>query len=107
VRPSDTQLAIVALLIAGIGALPATPAPRDMVGDYFANGQWDYTYSTEDLQGALAITRRQQRAAPRCSAFADSVNETISNALRGSGEAAQQQLKTQRRGSLARHPPAS
>ena len=78
------------------GITPAVASPRDVVADYFKDGTINFAYSVQDLRGALAFARRHQRNAPQYAAFADAVNQAITDDLVGSGEAAQQQLTTPR-----------
>lgn len=80
-------------------------APRDVVADYFEDGVITNAYSIEDLRSALVFARRHQATAPQYAAFADAVNEAITNSLVGSGEAAQQQLTTPRSRTEVSPPP--
>ena len=87
------------LLVAVAILLPTTVAAgsaRDVVADYFKDGQIDGGYSIQDLRGALVFARRHAATAPSYSAFADAVNEAITNSLVGSGDAAQQALTSTR-----------
>ncbi len=74
--------------------LPSTAlaTPRAVIADYFKDGRIDAAYSINDLRGALVFVRRHASTAPQYSAFADSVNQAITDSLVGSGDAAQQQL---------------
>ncbi len=78
------------------GIAPAVASPRDVVADYSNDGTIDFAYSVQDLRGALAFARERQGSAPQYAAFADAVNQAITDDLVGSGEAAQQQLTTPR-----------
>ncbi len=75
-------------------ALPsaALATPRAVIADYFKDGKVDAAYSINDLRGALVFARRHSNTAPQYSAFADAVNQAITDSLVGSGAAAQQQL---------------
>ncbi len=96
-RATRTIVAIVAIgCAASIVAVPANAAARDVVADYFKDGQVDHAYSIDDLRGALVFARRHASTAPQYSAFADAVNQAITESLVGSGDAAQQQLTTPR-----------
>jgi len=89
----------VSLLVAVAILLPTTVAAgsaREVVADYFKDGRIDSGYSIEDLRGALVFARRHTATAPSYSAFADAVNEAITNNLVGSGEAAQRALTSTR-----------
>ena len=89
----------LSLLVAVAILLPTTVAAgsaREVVADYFKDGRIDNGYSIEDLRGALVFARRQTATAPSYSAFADAVNEAITNNLVGSGEAAQRALTSTR-----------
>lgn len=79
-----------------ISLAPALGSPRDVVADYFKDGTIDNAYSVQDLRGALAFAERHAQRAPQYSAFADAVNQAITDDLVGSGDAAQQQLTTPR-----------
>ena len=74
----------------------AAGSARDVVADYFKDGRIDGGYSIQDLRGALVFARRHTATAPSYSAFADAVNEAITNNLVGSGEAAQRALTSTR-----------
>ncbi len=94
-----------------VATLPAfgnalTAAPRDVVADYFKDGKIDMAYSINDLRGALVFARRHTSTAPQYSAFADAVNQAITDALVGSGDAAQQQLTIPRSRTEVSPPPA-
>ncbi len=88
--------AIVLLLL--LVATPATllASPRDVVADYFKDARIDVAYSIDDLRGALVFARGHASTAPQYSAFADAVNQALTDSLVGSGDAAQQQLTTPR-----------
>ena len=89
----------VSLLVAIAILLPTTVAAgsaREVVADYFKDGRIDNGYSIDDLRGALVFARRNTATAPSYSAFADAVNEAITNNLVGSGEAAQRALTSTR-----------
>ena len=89
----------VSLLVAVAILLPTTVAAgsaRGVVSDYFKDGRIDNGYSIDDLRGALVFARRHTATAPSYSAFADAVNEAITNKLVGSGEAAQRALTSTR-----------
>lgn len=89
----------VSLLVAVAILLPTTVAAgsaRAVVADYFKDGRIDSGYSIDDLRGALVFARRHTATAPSYSAFADAVNEAITNNLVGSGEAAQRALTSTR-----------
>lgn len=89
----------LSLLVAVAILLPTTVAAgsaREVVADYFKDGRIDNGYSIEDLRGALVFARRNTATAPSYSAFADAVNEAITNNLVGSGEAAQRALTSTR-----------
>ena len=83
-----------------VGLLALSPsllaAPRDVIADYFKDGRIDYGYSVQDLRGALVFARGRQGSGPQYAAFADAVNQAITDGLVGSGEAAQEQLTTPR-----------
>jgi hypothetical protein len=87
-------------LLVGVAILLPTSvaagSARDVVADYFKDGQIDGGYSIQDLRGALVFARRHTATAPSYSAFADAVNEAITNDLVGSGEAAQRALTSTR-----------
>jgi hypothetical protein len=87
-----TRLTAAALLASIAVAAPTLGSPRDVIADYFKDGAITYTYSIDDLRGALAFARRQASTAPQYSAFADAVNQAITDGLVGSGDAAQRQL---------------
>ena len=85
-------------LLAGLLIAPqAWSAPRDVVADYFKDGRIDQSYSVTDLRGALVFARRHQSSGAQYAAFADAINQAITDNLVGAGEAAQQQLVTPRR----------
>ena len=89
----------LSLLVAVAILLPTTVAAgsaREVVADYFKDGRIDSGYSIQDLRGALAFARRDTATAPSYSAFADAVNQAITNNLVGSGEAAQRALTSTR-----------
>ena len=89
----------LSLLVAVAILLPTTVAAgsaREVVADYFKDGRIDNGYSIDDLRGALVFARRNTATAPSYSAFADAVNEAITNNLVGSGEAAQRALTSTR-----------
>ncbi len=88
--------------------LPSTlfATPRDVVADYFKDGTIDMAYSIDDLRGALVFARRHASTAPQYTAFADAVNQAITDSLVGSGEAAKQQLTTPRARAEVAPPPA-
>ena len=67
-----------------------------MIADYYKDGAIDNVYSIDDLRGALLFAERHASTAPQYSAFADAVNQAITDNLVGSGEAAQQLLTTPR-----------
>lgn len=83
------------VLLFAVGG-PAVASPRAVIADYFQDGTINQAYSVQDLRGALAFARRHQGSAPQYAAFADAVNQAITDDLVGSGEAAQQQLTTPR-----------
>ena len=87
-------------LLVGVAILLPTSvaagSARDVVADYFKDGRIDGGYSIQDLRGALVFARRHTTTAPSYSAFADAVNEAITNNLVGSGEAAQRALTSTR-----------
>ena len=87
-------------LLVGVAILLPTSvaagSARDVVADYFKDGRIDGGYSIQDLRGALVFARRHTATAPSYSAFADAVNEAITNNLVGSGEAAQRALTSTR-----------
>jgi hypothetical protein len=89
----------LSLLVAVAILLPTTVAAgsaREVVADYSKDGRIDNGYSIDDLRGALVFARRHTATAPLYSAFADAVNEAITNKLVGSGEAAQRALTSTR-----------
>ena len=89
----------LSLLVGVAILLPTTVAAgsaREVVADYFKDGRIDNGYSIDDLRGALVFARRNTATAPSYSAFADAVNEAITNDLVGSGEAAQRALTSTR-----------
>ena len=89
----------LSLLVGVAILLPTTVAAgsaREVVADYFKDGRIDNGYSIDDLRGALVFARRNTATAPSYSAFADAVNEAITNNLVGSGEAAQRALTSTR-----------
>lgn len=87
-------------------AASASAAPRDVVADYFADGQINGAYSVEDLRGALVFAEKRTGSGPQYSAFADAVSQAITDDLVGSGAAAEQQLKAQRKNTELSPPPA-
>ena len=93
-----------------VGLLALSPsllaAPRDVIADYFKDGRIDYGYSVQDLRGALVFARGRQGSGPQYAAFADAVNQAITDGLVGSGEAAQEQLTTPRSRTEVAPPPA-
>ena len=93
-----------------VGLLTLSPsllaAPRDVIADYFKDGRIDYGYSVQDLRGALVFARGGQGSGPQYAAFADAVNQAITDGLVGSGEAAQEQLTTPRSRTEVAPPPA-
>jgi len=88
-----------------IGIAPSLGSPRAVVADYFKDGAIDNVYSIDDLRGALVFAERHASTAPQYSAFADAVNQAITDNLVGSGEAAQQQLTTPRNRTEVTPPP--
>ena len=89
----------LSLLVAVAILLPTTVAAgsaREVVADYSKDGRIDNGYSIDDLRGALVFARRHTATAPSYPAFADAVNEAITNKLVGSGEAAQRALTSTR-----------
>ncbi len=97
------------LTLAGLLTMVAGPAlatPRDVVADYFKDGTIGMAYSIDDLRGALVFARRHASTAPQYAAFADAVNQAITDSLVGSGEAAKQQLTTPRARTEIAPPPA-
>ena len=100
-----TRLTAVALLASIAVATPALGSARDVIADYFKDGTITYSYSIDDLRGALVFARRHASTAPQYSAFADAVNQAITNGLVGSGDAAQQQLTTPRSRTEVAPPP--
>ena len=88
--------AITALGLLILPTAAAFATPRDVVADYFRDGTINSAYSVQDLRGALAFAQRHVKRAPQYSAFADAVNQAITDELVGTGEAAQQQLTTPR-----------
>ncbi len=83
----------------------ASALPRDVIADYFKDGKIDLAYSIDDLRGGLVFARRHVSTAPQYSAFADAVNQAITDSLVGSGDAAHQQLTTPRSRSEVTPPP--
>jgi hypothetical protein len=100
-----TRLTAAALLASIAVAAPTLGSPRDVIADYFKDGAITYTYSIDDLRGALAFARRQASTAPQYSAFADAVNQAITDGLVGSGDAAQRQLTIPRSRTEVAPPP--
>ena len=88
-----------------IGIAPGLGSPRAVVADYLKDGAIDSVYSIDDLRGALVFAERHASTAPQYSAFADAVNQAITDNLVGSGEAAQQQLTTPRNRTEVTPPP--
>lgn len=103
VRSFVHLITVCGILLAG--ATVTLASPRDVIADYFKDGTIDYAYSVGDLRGALVFARRQQSSAPQYAAFADAVNQAITDSLVGSGEAAQQQLTTPRSRTQVSPPP--
>ena len=101
-----TRLTAVALLTSVAVATPALGSARDVIADYFKDGTITYSYSIDDLRGALVFARRHSSTAPQYSAFADAVNQAITDGLVGSGDAAQQQLTIPRARTEVAPPPA-
>ena len=97
-------VAMVALAVLATTS-PAQSAPVDIVADYFKDGTIDYAYSVDDLRGALIFASRHQGSGAQYAAFADAVNQAITDSLVGSGEAAQQQLTTPRSRTEVAPPP--
>ncbi len=87
--------------------LPSTAlaTPRAVIADYFKDGKIDATYSINDLRGALIFARRHASTAPQYSAFADAVNQAITDSLVGADDAAQQQLTIPRSRTEVAPPP--
>ena len=83
---------VTGILLAAALTTTALGSPRDVIADYFKDGTITYSYSIDDLRGALIFARRHASTAPQYSAFADAVNQAITDGLVGSGDAAQQQL---------------
>ena len=102
-RRLTSAITALGLLILPTAAAFATP--RDVVADYFRDGAIDNVYSIDDLRGALVFAQRHASTAPQYSAFADAVNQAITDNLVGSGEAAQQQLTTPRNRTEVTPPP--
>ena len=75
---------------------PASGSPKTILNDYLRDGALDHAYPVVDLRRALALARRRGAIAPEYSAFADAVNQAITDDLVGSGAAAQEQLNTPR-----------
>lgn len=98
-------LALLVLAVAPPFISPASGSPRAIVADYFNNGTIDYAYSIDDLRGALVFARRHQRSGVQYAAFADAVNQAITDSLVGAGDAAQQQLTTPRSRTEVAPPP--
>lgn len=96
---------ITALGVLALFSTWAVGAPRDVVADYFKDGTIDYAYSVDDLRGALIFARRHQGSGAQYAAFADAVNQTITDSLVGSSDAAQQQLTTPRSRTEVAPPP--
>ena len=96
---------MAALLGALMLSATAPGSPRDVIADYFKDGTITYSYSIDDLRGALAFARRQASTAPQYSAFADAVNQAITDGLVGSGDAAQRQLTIPRSRTEVAPPP--
>ncbi len=96
VRKPFTLGVLCALLLVLVPVGQAWSAPRDVIADYFKDGKIDVAYSVDDLRGALVFARRHTSTAPQYSAFADAVNQAITDSLVGSGDAAHQQLTTPR-----------
>ena len=88
-----------------IAVATGAASPRAVVADYFKDGAIDNVYSIDDLRGALVFAERHASTAPQYSAFADAVNQAITDNLVGSGEAAQQQLTTPRNRAEVTPPP--
>ena len=103
VRRSIHLIVICGVLLAGVAT--AVGAPRDVIADYFKDGTISYAYSVQDLRGALAFARRHQGSGAQYAAFADAVNQAITDDLVGSGAAAQQQLTTPRSRTEVAPPP--
>jgi len=93
-RLTTTLLSLVAVVAV---AAPGYGAPRDVVRDYFADGHINGAYSVEDLRGALIFAERRTGSGSQYSAFADAVSQAITDDLVGSGAAAAEQLKAQRK----------
>ncbi len=93
-RPAVVATLTAVALTCALGT--ATASPRQVVADYFTNGRLDYAYPVADLRGSLTYVRRHRNTAPQYAAFADAVNQAITDAVVGSGPAAQQQLTTPR-----------
>ena len=79
-KPILTAVAIVATLL-----LPTVVAgaPRDVVRDYFADGQINGAYSVHDLRGALVFAEKRTGSGPQYSAFANAVSQAITDDLVG------------------------
>lgn len=90
------SLLLLAVLLA-VGPQHLAASPRDVVVDYFKDGKINVAYSINDLRGALMFARRHASTAPQYSAFADAINQAITDTLVGSGDAAQQQLTIPRK----------
>ncbi len=92
------RLISMVVLCSVLVVLPSTAlaTPRAVIADYFKDGKIDVAHSIDDLRGALVFARRHASTAPQYSAFADAVNQAITDSLVGSGDAAHQQLTTPR-----------
>ncbi len=95
-RKPFTLGVLCALLLVLVPVGQAWSTPRDVVADYLKDGKIDVAYSIDDLRGALVFARRHASTTPQYSAFTDAVNQSITDSLVGSGDAAQQQLTTPR-----------
>ena len=85
-----------ALMLIGVCGT-ALSSPTTVIQDYFADGQINGAYSVGDLRGALIFAEKRTGSGPQYSAFADAVSQAITDDLVGSGAAAEQQLKAQRK----------
>ena len=103
--PRIAAIVVSCLSVLAVSIATALGTPRIVVADYFRDGTIDYAYSVDDLRGALVVARRHQSTDAQYAAFADAVNQAITNSLVGSGDAAQQQLTTPRSRTEVAPPP--
>ena len=78
---TTTLLSLVAVVAV---AAPGYGAQRDVVRDYFADGQINGAHSVQDLRGALAFAEKRTGSGPQYSAFANAVSQAITDDLVGS-----------------------